>query len=70
MPRWCTGRTPFRIDLEAAYGVAKHVELLFELRLGLERDFGSAPGAEGPRPLHVSPGARFFFVKASTRSCS
>src|SRR5213075_3036477 len=36
----CTGRTPMALDLEAAYGVAKSVELTLEMRLGLERDFG------------------------------
>jgi hypothetical protein len=61
----CTGRSPYRLDLEAAYGVAEHVELLAELRLGLERDFGGTPGADGPRPLHLSPGARFFFSEST-----
>ncbi len=57
----CTGRAPLALDLEAAYGVAQHIELTFELRIGLERDFGSSPGVDGPRPFHVAPGARFFF---------
>ena len=57
----CTGRAPARLDLEGAYGIAKNIELLFELGIGLERDFGTVPGTEGPRPFVVSPGARFFF---------
>jgi hypothetical protein len=60
----CTGRTPFAIGLEASYGVGRHIELLVELRLGIERDFGGKPGDEGPRPLFVAPGARFFFSEA------
>jgi hypothetical protein len=60
----CTGREPLAIDLEAAYGVAQHIELLFELRVGLEKDFGATPGTDGPRPLSIAPGARFFFSEA------
>jgi len=67
----CTGRTPFRIDLEAAYGVAKHVELLFELRLGARSETSARhPGPKG-RARCMSRRARgFSSVKASTRSCS
>ena len=57
----CTGRAPLRLDLEGAYGVTPAVELLLELRIGLERDFGATPTADGPRPFHLAPGARFFF---------
>jgi hypothetical protein len=57
----CIGRAPFSIDLDASYGVAQHIEVLLELRIGLERDFGTTPGTDGPRPLHLAPGARFFF---------
>jgi hypothetical protein len=57
----CTGRAPFSFDLELGYGVAHKIDLLLELRIGLESDFGAAPGAGGPRMFHLSPGARFFF---------
>jgi hypothetical protein len=60
----CTGRAPTALDLEAAYGVAQHIELLFELGLGLESDFGPTQNADGPHPLHIAPGARFFFSEA------
>ena len=60
----CSGRSPFVFDLEGSYGVAKHIELLFELSLGLEHDFGATAGMEGPRPFHIAPGARFFFSEA------
>src|SRR3954469_18767179 len=54
----CVGRAPLGLDLEAAYGVAQSIELLLELRLGLEKDFGATPASEGPRPFHLSPGVR------------
>jgi len=61
----CTGRAPFSVDLELGYGVARRVDLIAELRLGLERDFGASPASGGPRMLHLSPGARFFFSEGS-----
>lgn len=60
----CTGRTPLALDLEAAYGVADSIELTLELGIGIESDFGSAPGSDGPHPLTLAPGARFFFSEA------
>lgn len=63
----CTGRAPFAFDLELGYGVARRVDLLLELRLGLETDFPStAVGMDGPRIFHLAPGARFFFSDAKT----
>jgi hypothetical protein len=62
----CTGRAPLSLDLELGYGVAHRVDLLVELRIGLEPDFGVSPTAPaGPRMFHVSPGARFFFSEGS-----
>lgn len=61
----CTARAPFSIDLELGYGIAKRIDLLFEMRLGLESDFAATPaGTDGPHPFHISPGARFFFSEA------
>lgn len=60
----CSERMPLALGLEASYGVSRSVELLVELRLGLERDFGGTPNNDGPRPLFVAPGARFFFSEA------
>lgn len=58
----CTGRAPLSLDLELSYGVKAAIELVLEVRLGLERDVGATPTSEdGPRPFHLSPGARFFF---------
>ncbi|HLL20494.1 MAG TPA: hypothetical protein VK427_00100 [Kofleriaceae bacterium] len=63
----CTGRVPIAVDVELGYGITRAIDLLLELRIGIEQDFGARPGSdEGPRPLHVSPGARFFFSDAGT----
>ncbi len=62
----CTGRTPLTLDLEFSYGVKPTIELILEMRLGLESDFGSAPGTDdGPHAFWLSPGARFFFSEAA-----
>jgi hypothetical protein len=60
----CTGRAPLAIDFEAGYGVARAIDVFLELRIGLEPDFGTPGSDDGPHPLHVSPGARFFFSEA------
>jgi len=61
----CTGGSPLALDVELSYGVKATIELVLELRLGIERDFGAAPGASGPRPFFLAPGARFFFSEAA-----
>ncbi len=59
---YCFGRVPVVLDLTATYGVTANIELLFEMRFGLERDFGATQtSGEGPRLRHYSPGVRFFF---------
>ena len=55
---------PLALDLEGSYGVSQRIELVLELRIGLERDFGTTPSESGPRPFHVAPGARFYFSEA------
>ena len=66
----CSGRAPFSFDLELGYGLARRIDVFAELRLGIEADFPATAnlgaGQEGPRMLHVSPGARFFFSDAAT----
>ena len=57
----CAGRAPLSFDLEASYGVGSNVELLLDLQIGIERDFGEAPGDAGPRQLNFAPGVRIFF---------
>ncbi|MFN0247435.1 MAG: hypothetical protein ACKV2T_11160 [Kofleriaceae bacterium] len=64
----CTSRVPFAFDLEVGYGIARNVDLIAELRVGIEEDFTSTgTGAgDGPRMFHFSPGVRFFFSDAKT----
>lgn len=64
----CTGRVPFSFDLELGYGIARKIDLIAELRIGIEEDFtATLTGAgDGPRMFHFSPGARFFFSDAKT----
>ncbi|MCA9674247.1 MAG: hypothetical protein H6708_21950 [Kofleriaceae bacterium] len=62
----CVGRVPATLDFEIAYGLKPNLELLFELRLGLERDFGPtyATTDNGPRLFQWSPGVKFYFSDA------
>ena len=63
----CTARAPFSLDFELGYGVHRRIDALLEIRVGLEQDFSSSPGAtDGPHPFHVSPGARFFFSEGAS----
>ncbi len=64
LARVCTGRSPQSIDFELGYGIKPKVDLLLELRLGIEQDFGPTPASDdGPHVIHLSPGGRFFFSK-------
>lgn len=61
----CTGRTPLALDFEFGYGLKRALDVFLELRLGIEQDFGPTPTSdEGPRPFHLSPGARFYFSES------
>lgn len=65
----CSGRAPFSFDLELGYGLSRRIDLLAEVRLGLEADFVAtalSTSKDGPHVFHVSPGARFFFSDAKT----
>ncbi|MBI4511921.1 MAG: hypothetical protein HY698_19970 [Deltaproteobacteria bacterium] len=55
----CTGRSPTFLELGISYGVTRSIELLADVRLGLETDFG-AGSAEGPRALAIAPGIKVF----------
>ena len=57
----CSGRAPFSFDLELGWGLTRRVDLLAEVRLGIEADFASTAitSKGGPHPIHLSPGARF-----------
>jgi hypothetical protein len=59
---YCISRVPVTLDLTASYGLTPGIELMFEMRLGLERDFGSSQtSGNGPRLRHYAPGVRFYF---------
>ncbi len=60
----CTGRSPFALDLEPSYAVARAVELTLNFHIGLEKDFGPTPISSGPRVFRLEPGARFYFSEA------
>lgn len=63
----CTGRSPFAMDLELGYGIARSIDVFVEMHLALESDFPSMPALnDGPHVFHLSPGARFFFSEAAT----
>ncbi len=64
----CTGRVPFSFDLELGYGIARKIDLIAEIRVGIEEDFtATVTGAgDGPRMFHLSPGLRFFFSDSKT----
>jgi hypothetical protein len=61
---YCLARTPMTFDLELSYGVTPSIEALLEARIGVERDFGTAPGAAGPRVHQLAPGVRVFFSES------
>jgi hypothetical protein len=56
----CTGRLPFFLDVGLSYGVTGSLELLAEVRLGVESDFSGVTGQGGPTPLGFAAGLRFF----------
>ena len=63
----CTGRTPFSLDLELGYGIARKIDLIAEFRIGIEADFAAtATASDEPHVFHFAPGARFFFSDART----
>jgi hypothetical protein len=62
----CAERAPLFLDLGASYGVTQSLELLFETRVGLEREFGASLGDpdDGPRPFAIAPGIRVYINDA------
>jgi hypothetical protein len=63
----CVGRAPQTLDFVLAYGVKPNFEVMLELRVGVERDFGMSPTSagtdaavesDGPPSLHASNVAR------------
>src|SRR5262249_49806009 len=65
----CLARVPMSLNFEGSYGVTRSIDVLLEMRVGLETDFGSTPStSNGPRMVFLSPGARFFFNEAKASS--
>jgi hypothetical protein len=63
----CIGREPIALDLEMAYGLGKRVDVLLEMRLGIERDFASSStNNNGPHVVRLSPGIRYFFSESKS----
>jgi hypothetical protein len=61
----CVTRSPFALELEVAYGAGHHLDVLAEIKFGLEHDFGSAPSiTDGPRPFLLAPGIRYYFSES------
>jgi hypothetical protein len=61
---YCLARTPMTFDFELTYGVKPALEALMELRIGVERDFGTTSSSGGGPHVHQwAPGARFFFAE-------
>ena len=60
----CLSRSPIALELEMAYGAGRHLDVLLEMKLGLESDFGATPNAtSGPHTVFLSPGLRYFFAE-------
>ncbi|HVV82000.1 MAG TPA: hypothetical protein VHE35_02930 [Kofleriaceae bacterium] len=57
---YCVGHVPVSLDVSLSYGFTRGVEVLLDLRFGLERDFGSSPTADGPRLRAYAPGVKFW----------
>ena len=62
----CQGRAPLYLDLGAGYRVIEKLELFFEVRIGLERDFGASATSTGARNRVYSPGVKLYFKEEGT----
>lgn len=63
----CLTRAPLALEVEMAYGVGRKVDLLLEMKIGLESDFGSTSTTkDGPHTISLSPGLRYFFAEGRT----
>jgi hypothetical protein len=56
----CLGRSPVSLDLGLSYGINQKLEVLIEMRVGLERDFGATVDAAGPRLRSYAPGVKVY----------
>jgi len=56
----CTGRSPFFTELGLSYGLTSGLELLADVRLGIEKDFEPQIGGSAPHAFVVAPGAKIY----------
>ncbi len=56
----CYGRSPFGFDVGLGYGVLSMLEVFLEMRLGVERDIGTAPDMDGPHMFALAPGVKAY----------
>ena len=62
----CLERAPFSMDLGLSYRATERLELLVEMRLGLEGDFGINDATSGNKIRNYSPGVKLYFSDAGT----
>jgi len=63
---FCSNRTPVFLDFGLSYRVLDRLDLLLEMRLGLEADFGINESSDGPRDRLYAPGVRVYFREGGT----
>lgn len=56
----CYGRSPFGFDVGLGYGVLSMLEVMLEMRLGVEHDIGTRPNMDGPRMFALAPGVKAY----------
>jgi hypothetical protein len=62
---YCFDRTPAALDVSLSYGVTRGLEVMLDLRLGVERDFGGTAVTDGPRLRHYAPGVKFWLSRGA-----
>ncbi|HUH04941.1 MAG TPA: hypothetical protein VML75_23245 [Kofleriaceae bacterium] len=60
----CLGRSPVFVDLGASYRVLDQLELLVEMRVGIEADFGANASTDGESLRVYAPGIRAYLRDA------
>ena len=56
----CTGRSPFFVELGLSYGITSGLEVIADMRFGLETDFRRPTGGDAPRALVLAPGIKVY----------
>jgi hypothetical protein len=63
---FCPTRAPLFLDVGLSYRVTDKLDVLLEMRLGLEKDFGRNESEEGSRNRLYSPGLKLYFREGGT----